>query len=99
MMTIEDNCVQAVRCACKEPASTHSQNTTHTPTRLLDPTPPDQPHPAWPEPCKQMETPDSAASAPLGMNSSIIWNKYASSIGDSTKDSTLRMQPGASNPP
>lgn len=74
MMTIEDNCVQAVRCACKEPASTHSQNTTHTPTRLLDPTPPDQPHPAWPEPCKQMETPDSAASAPLGMNPSIIWN-------------------------
>ena len=93
MMTIEDDWMQAVRCTCTEPASIHSQNTTHTPARLLDPTPADQPHPAWPKPCKQMETSDGTVSAPLGMNPTIIRNRHASPMKEADHRSVTQPRP------
>ena len=66
-MTTEDNPVQVVRCIHMEPTNTKGQITTHTPTRSLDTTPPDEPPPTWQWPYKQMEASNGTTSVPLGV--------------------------------
>ena len=56
-----------VRCTSTEPAGKTIPFTTHTPSRLLNPTPPNAPHPAMPKACEHMETSSGAAFASLGM--------------------------------
>lgn len=50
-----------------EPTGTTIPIATHTPTRSVDPTPPNEPHPASLEECKHEEASGGAESASLGM--------------------------------
>jgi hypothetical protein len=61
-MFAEEGCMQTVRCTSMEPASTNNPITTHTPSRLLDSTPPNEPHPTMPKACKHMEASCGAMS-------------------------------------
>lgn len=60
-----------VQCTSTEPAGKKIPFTTHTPSRLLNPTPPNVPHPAMPKACEHVETSSGAASASLGMKNPI----------------------------
>ena len=45
---LKQDCMPTVRCKSMEPASKNNPNTTHTPSRTVDPTPLNVPHPAMP---------------------------------------------------